>query len=88
MGSHKGAHLAVGFPADAAAQQFDLVAAAAGVGHVGERDVGDALGGNLFRVDVPSKAQGGQDADLPAGVVSLDVGGGVGLGVAFFLGLL
>ena len=37
---------------------------------------------------MPPEGDGGEDADLPAGVVPLDVGGGVPLGVALLLGLL
>ena len=87
MGGHKGAHLALGL-ADAAAQQLDLIAAGVGIGHVLQGDVADALGGHLVGINVLAEGQGGQDADLAAGVVAVHVGGGVLLGIAVVLGLL
>ena len=62
---------------DGPAQQLDLIAAGVGIGHIGQGDAPDALGGHLVRVDVLPEGQGCQDADLPAGVVSVYVGGGV-----------
>ena len=35
-----------------------------------------------------AKCQGGKDADFAAGVVPFDIGGGILLGIAVFLGLL
>ena len=87
VGGHKGAHLALRLP-DGAAQQLDLIAAGVGVSHVGQGHPTDALGGHLVGVHVLAEGQGGQDADLPAGVVAVHVGGGVLLGIAVGLGLL
>ena len=55
---------------------------------IGQGDAPDALGGHLVRVDVLPEGQGCQDADLPAGVVSVYVGGGVPLRVTVLLCLL
>ena len=48
--------------------------------------MGDALGVDLFGVDPGVGGEGGQDADLAAGVDALDVRGRVLLGVAVVLG--
>ena len=87
MGGHKGAELSLPLP-DGPAQQLDLIAAGVGIGHIGQGDAPDALGGHLVRVDVLPEGQGCQDADLPAGVVSVYVGGGVPLRVTVLLCLL
>ena len=44
--------------------------------------------GTWSGVDMLSEGQGGQDADLAAGVVAVHIGGGVLLGIAVGLGLL
>ena len=86
MWGHIGAHLPVG-PANSPPQQLELLSTGVGIGHVGQGDAGDALRGHLPGVNMPPESQGGQDADLPAGVVALNVGGGVLLGVAVGLSL-
>ena len=87
VGGHKGAHLALRLP-DGPAQQLDLIAAGVSIGHIGQAHSPDALGGNLVGIDVLPKRQGGQDAGLAAGVVTVHVGGGVLLGIAVGLSLL
>ena len=66
--------------------ELDDTLAVAGVGHVFERDAGNALGVDFVRVDPGVGREGGQDGDLPAGVDALDVSGGVLLGIALLLG--
>ena len=76
MGSHKGAHLALRLP-NGAAQQLDLIAAGVGVGHVGQGHSPDALGGHLVGIHMLSEGQGGQNADLPAGILAVYIGRGI-----------
>ena len=58
--------------ADRAAQQLDNAAQLIGVCYVLEGDLGDALAGNLIRVELIAVSEVGQNADLAAGVVTLD----------------
>ena len=85
MGLHIGADRPV-LAGDGAAQQLQALAGGGGVGLVGQGDLGDAGGGDLVRQQVPAVGDGGEDAQLPAGVLALHVGGGVLLGVAVGLG--
>ena len=66
--------------------KLDDAAPGAGIAHVLFGDGGDALGVDAVRVDVGAIGQRGQNADFPAGVDALHVGGGVPLGVAQLLG--
>ena len=69
--------------ADRAAQQLDNAAQLIGVCYVLEGDLGDALAGNLIRVELVAVSEVGQNADL-----ALDVGSRVLLGIAVELCLL
>ncbi|MCK7541471.1 MAG: hypothetical protein MZV63_66600 [Marinilabiliales bacterium] len=66
----------------------ELVAEALGLGRldVGLGDRGDALAGDVGRLERAAEEDVGQDDDLGQGVEALDVGGRVGLGVAQLLG--
>ena len=86
VGGHIGADPAVVLT-DGPTQQLDLFVAGLGVGHVSQGHPGDPLGGHLAGVNVAAEGDGGQNANFPAGVVALHVGGGVGLGIAVGLGL-
>ena len=74
--------------ADRAAQQLDNAAQLIGVCYVLEGDLGDALAGNLIRIELIAVSEVGQNADLAAGVVTLDVSGRILLGIAVELCLL
>ena len=63
--------------ADRAAQQLDNAAQLVGVCYVLEGDLSDALAGNLIRIELIAVSKVGQNADLAAGVVTLDVSGRV-----------
>ena len=67
---------------DADGEKFDDVAVFLGQLDVARGDTADALGEDLAVVDRGVKGQGGQDGQLVGGVVAVDVGGGIGLGVA------
>ena len=71
-----------------AADQLDDAAQLVGVGHVLERDLADALAGDLVRVKLVAKGKVGQNADLAAGVVALDVRGRILFRIAVELCLL
>ena len=88
MGSDEGADLAVLFPADGAAQELDLHAGSLGVVHVCQGDGSDALSRDLFGRYLTAPGQRGQDANLTAGVMTLDVSGGIALSIAVVLSLL
>src|SRR6185312_2137700 len=62
-------------------QQLDDHALLAGRGHVLGGDGGDALAVHVVQVEGGVEGQRGQDRCLRGGVVALDVGGRVGLGV-------
>ena len=68
-------------------KQLDLPVARLSVGHVGQRDAGDPLGGYLPGVHMTAEGDGGENTDLPAGVVSFHVGGGVLFCITVLLGL-
>lgn len=73
-------------PPFGAADQLDDAAAPGRVGHVLLGDPRDPLGVNVPRIDVGAERQRGEDADFAAGVLALDVVGGVALGIAELLG--
>lgn len=58
-----------------------------GVGEVDGVDGGDGLGGDGVGIELGVHGDAGEDAELGAGVVAIDVGGGVGLSVAELLGV-
>ena len=70
-----------------AAEQLDDAAELVGVCDVLKGDLGDALAGNRIRVELVAVGEVGKDADLAAGIVTLNVGGRVLLGVAVDLRL-
>ena len=72
--------LGAGDLADGAVELF-------GVGEVDGFDGGDGLGGDGVGVELDVHGDAGEDAELGAGVVAVNVGGGVGLGVAGVLGV-
>ena len=53
-----------------------------GVGEVDGFDGGDGLGGDGVGVELGVEGDAGEDAELGAGVEAVDVGGGIGFGVA------
>ena len=63
-------------------QQLDDVAHLGGVVDVGPGDVGDALVGHVAGHHSHAEGDRGDDRGLGGGVVALDVGGGIALGVA------
>ena len=87
MGRYIGHHLAV-LLQNGSAQQLNLHSGCLGQCHILGGHAGDALSGHLRRVNVPAKAQGSQNADLPAGIKALYIRSGIRLGIALFLGLL
>ena len=56
-----------------------------GVGEVDGLDGGDGLGGDGVGVELGVERDAREDAELGAGVEAVDIGGGVGLGVAELL---
>ncbi len=67
-------------------QEFDDVAEFAGIFDVLGGDAGDAFDVDVVEGDPGAEGDGSQDGDFAGGVPAADVGGGVGLGVAFELG--
>ena len=63
-------------------QQLDGAAQRPGRLEVGRGDLGDALAVDVVGGDPGVEGDGRQDGRLGRGVVALDVGGGIGLGVA------
>ena len=55
------------------------------VGEVDGFNGGDGLGGDGVGIEVGVESDAGEDAELGAGVVAVDVGGGVGFSVAELL---
>ena len=70
------------------ADQFDDAAQLIGVCNILERNLADALAGDLIRVKLVAKGKVSQDADLAAGIVTLDIRGRVLFRIAIELRLL
>ena len=71
-----------------AADQFDHAAQLVGIRNILERDLADAFAGDLVRVELVAKGKVSQDADLAAGIMSLDIRGRVLFCIAVELRLL
>ena len=67
-------------------QELDLAAGGVGLADVAGGDGADALDGDVVEADAGVEGEGGDDGGLGGGVEAVDVGGGVGLGVAELLG--
>lgn len=64
------------------AEQFDGVAEPVGVLEIDGADAADAFGVDIGGNDALTKGEGGEDGEFGAGVETVDVGGGVGFGIA------
>ena len=67
-------------------EELELAARGVGLADVVGGDLADALDGDVVEAHAGVEGQGGDDGGLGGGVQAVDVGGGVGLGVAELLG--
>ncbi len=88
LGDHGGvhAHVDAGIGAVRMRQQLHGITHFVGHGKVYRRNATDALGVHLVHGDARIEGDGGQDGDLRGGVQAVNIGRGVGFGIALGLG--